>query len=74
MSMLFSRKAVPAWPVVVLGLFALFGSPLTSATGWLLLFVAVVPPTIMLILWKAPRLTLSEAIRGAASVDRSRER
>ena len=49
-------------PGAVLGLFALFGSPLTLSTGWLLLFGIVVPPTIFLILSGAPRLTLAEAI------------
>ena len=63
MSTLFSRKVViPLWLVVVFGLFVLFGSPLTLATGVLLLFVGVVPPAIVLILSKAPPLTLSEGI------------
>ena len=63
MSMLFNRKVIiPVWPPVVFGLFALLGSPLTFATGGLVLLAAIAPPAIMLILWKAPSLTLSEAI------------
>ena len=56
------RTLVPAWIGAVLGLFALSGSPLTFAIGWLLLFGIVVPPTIVLILSGAPRLTLAEAV------------
>ena len=63
MSISLNRKIlVPGWIGAVLGLFALFGSPLTLSTGWLLLFGIVVPPTIFLILSGAPRLTLAEAI------------
>lgn len=63
MSTLPNRKALAlAWIGAVLGLFALFGSPLTFSTGWLLLFGVVVPPTIWMILSGAPRITLGEAI------------
>jgi hypothetical protein len=52
MSMLFSRTAIiPVW-LVVFGLFALFGSPMTFATGVVLLLVGGVALTIMLVLWK----------------------
>ena len=63
MSMLFNRKMlIPVWSGVVLGIFTLFGSPLTLATGSLLLFMAFAPPTILLILSTAPSLTLSDAV------------
>lgn len=63
MSMLFTRKMIiPVWTGVVLGIFALFGPPLTTATGWLLVFVAAVPPAVMMILSRPPTLTLSESI------------
>ena len=46
MSMLFSRKALlPVWLVVVCGVFALLGAPMTSATLCLLLIVGVLPPS-----------------------------
>ena len=71
---LFNRKAIIAlWTGAMVGLFALLGSSLTVATGWLLLFVAVMPPTVLLILWKAPPLTLSETIaQELRPVDRKR--
>lgn len=62
MSMLFSRKAViPVW-LVVFGLFALFGSPMTFATGVLLLLVGGVATAIVLILWKKPSPTIAEVL------------
>jgi hypothetical protein len=65
MSILFRRKAiVPIW-VVMLGLIALFGWPMTWATGVLLLFVAVVPPAILLILSREPSLTVAEVLHHA---------
>jgi len=51
MSMLFSRTAIILVWLVVFGLFALFGSPMTFATGVVLLLVAGVALT-MLVLWK----------------------
>jgi hypothetical protein len=52
MSLLFNRTAiVPVW-LVVFGLFALFESPMTFATGVVLLLVGGVALTIMLVLWK----------------------
>jgi hypothetical protein len=63
MSTLFNRWMVATiWTGAVLGLFALFGPPLTPATGSILLLVAVAPAMIWLILSSAPPLTLSEAI------------
>jgi hypothetical protein len=75
MSMLFNRKVlIPVWISVVLGIFTLFGPPLTLATGSPLLFMAFAPPTILLILSTAPTLTLSEAIaEELRPADRSRE-
>jgi hypothetical protein len=51
MSMLFNRTAIiPAW-LVVFGLLALFESPMTFATGVVLLLVGGVALTVMLVLW-----------------------
>ena len=62
MSMFFNRKAIiPVW-VVVFGLVALFGWPMTWATGLLLLFVAIVPPAILLILSRERSLTVAEVL------------
>jgi hypothetical protein len=47
----------------VFGLFALFASPVTFATGVLLLIVGVVAPAIMLILWKERSPTVAEMLR-----------
>jgi hypothetical protein len=53
MAMSFSRTAIiPVW-LVVFGLFALFGSPMTFATGGVVL-VGGIALTIMLVLWKGP--------------------
>jgi hypothetical protein len=58
--MLFSRTAIiPVW-LVVFGLLAWFGPPMTFATGVLLLMVGVVPPAMMLTLWKEPTPTVAE--------------
>ena len=63
MSKLPNRTTIIAlWVSAVLGLFVLFGSSLPAATGWLLLFAAFVPPTILFILSRAPSPTLSEVI------------
>ena len=74
MSKLFNRRAIiTLWTGATVGLFAWFGSSLTFATGCLLLFVAVMPPTVLLILWKAPPLTLSQTIaQELRPVDRQR--
>lgn len=62
MSILFSRKVmIPVW-LVVFGLFTLFGSPMTFATGVLLLIVGVVAPAILLILRKKPSPTVAEVL------------
>ncbi len=63
MSKRLNRKAIIAlWTGAMVGIFVLFGSSLTLANGWLLALVAVMPPTIFMILSKAPVLTLSEVI------------
>lgn len=63
MSKLLNRKAIIAlWTCLMIGMFASLGSSLTLATGWLLVLVAVMPPTIFLIMSKAPPATLSEII------------
>ena len=62
MSMIFSRTTiVPVW-LAIFGLFALFGWPVTFATGVLLVTVGVVPPAIMLTLWKKPAPTIAEVL------------
>jgi hypothetical protein len=48
---------------VVFGLFALFGSSMTFATGVLLLLLGTLALTIMLMLWKAPPPTIAEVLR-----------
>ena len=69
MSMLFNRTVIlPVW-FVVFGLFAWFGPSMTFATGVLLLMVGVVPPAIMLTLWKEPSPTVAEVLH---HVDASR--
>ena len=66
MSMLFSRKAIlPVWLVVVCGVFALLGAPMTSATLCLLLIVGVLPPANVLILSKERSPSVAEIIRDA---------
>ncbi len=66
MSTLFSRKGlIPMWLIVVFGLFELLGPPMTSTTLWGLLFVGVVPPVIMLVLFKEPSPSLAEIVRDA---------
>ena len=62
MAMLFSRKVfIPVW-LIVFGLFAFFGSPMTFITGLLLLTVGVVAPTIMLLLSKERSPTVAEVL------------
>jgi hypothetical protein len=63
MLMLFRRRAaIPVW-LVVLGLFALFGSSMTFATGVFVVVLGTLALTIMLILWKAPPSTIAEVLR-----------
>jgi hypothetical protein len=75
MSMSFNRRAIiPAWLVVVIGLSTMFGSPLTTSTGWLLLFgLGVMPAIVLLVLSKEPTPTLSKSIAQVLHpADRSR--
>lgn len=59
MSMLFSRTAmIPVW-LLVFGLFVFIGSPITFATGLVLLLMGGVALTIMLVLWKEPLPTIA---------------
>jgi len=70
MAMLFRRKAiVPVW-IVVLGLFALFGPPMTTSTSVLVLLFWGVALSIMLVLWKEPALSISEILRDAGASHR----
>ena len=63
MLMLFRRKAViPVW-LLMFGLFALFGSSMTFATGLGVLLLGTLALTMMLILWKAPPPTIAEVLR-----------
>ena len=63
MLMLFQRKAViPVW-LLVFGLFALFASSMTFATGLFVLLLGTLALTMMLILWKAPPPTIAEVLR-----------
>ena len=64
MPRLFDRTAVMTTWLIVVGLVAWFGSPMTFAHGVLLLIAGVVPPAIMLTLWKG---TACQNRRGAAS-------
>jgi hypothetical protein len=62
MPFLFRTKAIiPAW-IALLVLVALFGWPMTVATGVLLLLVGIVPPAILLILSREPSLTVAEVL------------
>ena len=64
MSILFSRRAViPVWFIGIFGLIALFGPPMTSATILPLLLFGVVPPVILLFLFKAPSRSVAEMVR-----------
>lgn len=62
MSMLFSRKAFIPVCLIAFGLFALFGSPMTFATGVVLLIGTVIAPAIVLILWRKPSPTVAEVL------------
>lgn len=75
MSTLLTRKMIfPVWMGTVLALFTSFGPTLTPALGSLLVFTAIVPAAVMLILSSPPPLTLSEAIaEELRPVGRSRE-
>ena len=62
MSMLFSRTAIiPVW-LVVFGLFAWFGPPMSVATGMLLLIMGGVALAIMLAVWKEHSPTVAEVL------------
>ena len=64
-TVLSSRKViVPVW-LAVFALFALFASPMTFATGTLLFVAGVVPPMIMLVLWKKHSSTVAEVLHHA---------
>ena len=58
MLMLFSRTAViPVW-VLMFGLFALFGSPMTFPSNLVLLLAGGVALTIMCVPWQEPAPTI----------------
>ncbi len=62
MPRLFDRTAVITAGLIVVGLVAWFGSPMTFTNGVLLFIAGVVPPAIMLVLWKAPPVRIAEAL------------
>ena len=62
MSMLFSRTAIIHVWLVVFGLFAWFGPPMTAATGMLLLIVGGAALAIMLVVWKEHSPTVAEVL------------
>jgi hypothetical protein len=51
--------------LVTIGLFALFGTPMTLATGALLVMVGLVVPTVAILLWKQPPPTVAELLTHA---------
>jgi hypothetical protein len=59
MSMLFSRTAMIRVWLLVFGLFVIIGSPMTFATGLILLLMGGVALTIMIVLWKEPLPTVA---------------
>ena len=69
MSRLFSRTTIiPVW-LIVFGLSALFGPPMTFVTGMFVLFLGGLALTIMLVVWKEQSPTIAEVLR---HVDASR--
>jgi hypothetical protein len=63
---LFSLKTLfPIW-LLGCGLFALFGSPMTLATGALLLMVGLLSPAVVIrLLWQDDSPTVAEALNRA---------
>jgi len=62
MSKLFSRNAlIPVW-LGAFALLAVFESPMSFATGLLLVIVGLVVPAVVLLLWKAPSPTIAEVL------------
>lgn len=70
--MLFNRKKafLPFWLAACV-LFAILSSPMSWATGLLLLIVGSVVPVVVIRLWKAPPQTIAEVLNG---VERSTTR
>jgi hypothetical protein len=62
MSKLFNLKAlIPIW-LVAFGLVAVLASPMTFATGVLLLMVGLVVPAVVILLWKDHSPTVAEVL------------
>ena len=62
LSKLLSLKVfIPVW-LAAFGLVAVLMSPMTFATGVLLLFVGLVIPTVMILLWSDPPATVAEVL------------
>jgi hypothetical protein len=63
MSKLFRHKTILSVWLVAFALFAVIESPMTLATGVLLLTIALVVPAIVLVLWKEqPPPTVAEVL------------
>ncbi len=61
-SKLFNRKAfIPFWLLACV-LFAALSTPMTSATGLLLIIVGAVVPVVAVLLWKVPPPTIAEVL------------
>ena len=62
MSKLFNRKAfIPFWLLACV-LFAALNTPMTWATGLLLVIVGTVVPVVAVLLWKVPPPTIAEVL------------
>lgn len=62
MSKLFNRKAfIPVWLVTCVVIAALI-TPMTWATGLLLVIVGAVVPVVAVLLWKVPPPTIAEVL------------
>jgi hypothetical protein len=62
MSKLLSHKAIISIWLAAFGLFAVFESPMTFATGVLLLIIGLMVPAVVLLLWKDHPPTVAEVL------------
>ena len=62
MSKLFNRKAfIPFWFLICV-IFAAISTPMTWATGLLVVVIGAVVPVIAVLLWKVPPPTIAEVL------------
>jgi hypothetical protein len=61
LSKLSLKALIPAW-LAAFGLIAVFLSPMTFATGVLLVMVGLVVPAVTILLWKDQPLTVAEVL------------